>query len=84
MKRLFISEYSNELEDEIKTLSTSTCQAFFTVALQQGEVVDFEKDLKELETQGLVTIVNEQWQIRSRLFLKFLVDTENKKLCQEL
>jgi len=54
------------------------------VALQQGEVVDFEKDLKELETQGLVTIVNEQWQIRSRLFLKFLVDTENKKLCQEL
>jgi hypothetical protein len=67
----FYKRIQNELEDEIKTLSTSTCQAVFAVALQ-GEVVGFEKELKELETQGLVAKINEQWQIRSRLVLSFL------------
>ncbi|MEK8015514.1 MAG: AAA-like domain-containing protein [Candidatus Parabeggiatoa sp.] len=80
LEKAFYIRIQNELEDEIKTLSTSTCQAVFAVALQ-GELINFEKDLKELETQGLIVKTNEQWEIRSHILLKLLVDTQ--KLCRE-
>lgn len=81
-EKAFYDRIQNELENEIKTLSTCTCQAFFAVR-KQGDVSSFENELKELETQGLVAKVNEQWQIRSRIFLKLLVETEKQKLCQK-
>jgi len=77
----FYKRMQNELEDEIKTLSTYTYRAFFAVALQ-GEVVGFENELKELETQGLVAKVNDQWQIRSRIFSIFLAEKDKQQILE--
>jgi hypothetical protein len=73
VEKAFSKRIQNELENEIKTLSTPTYQAFFAV-LQQSDVSKFKNELEELETQGLITKINEQWQIHPHIFLKLLTD----------
>ncbi len=68
------------LENMLRSWPLKTCQAFFMVA-QQGDVSDFENELKELETQGLVVKTNGQWQIRSYIFSKCLTGKNTRQLC---
>jgi hypothetical protein len=77
LEKTFYARIQNELENEIKTLSTPTYQAFFAV-LQQSDVSKFENELEELETQGLVAKMNGQWQIRSHIFSKCIVGKEQR------
>lgn len=68
------------LENMLMSWPSRTCQAFFMVA-QQNNVSDFENELKELETQGLIAKINGQWQIRSHIFSKCLAGKDTQQLC---
>jgi hypothetical protein len=81
LEKAFYDRIKYNLERIINSWSQNTSQAFQTL-VKQGQVVGFENELKELETQGLVAKVNEQWQIRSRIFSIFLAEKDKQQILE--
>ncbi len=80
IEKAFCQGIEPMLENMVMSWPSRTCQAFFRVA-QQNNVSDFENELKELETQGLIAKTNGQWQIRSHIFSKCLIGKNAQQLC---
>jgi hypothetical protein len=83
-QELFRNTGIQTMLERLKLLSSTTCRALLAVA-QQADVTTFEQELKNLERQGFIAKVKEQWQIRARIILKFLRDAEKsgQPLCKE-
>jgi len=81
IEKAFCQGIESMLENMLKSWPPRTCQAFFMLA-QKNNISDFENELKELETQGLIAKINEQWQIRSHIFSKCLAGKKHTKIMQ--
>ncbi|MDM8568708.1 AAA-like domain-containing protein [Thiotrichales bacterium HSG1] len=59
------------LENMLSSWPSKVREVFFMVG-KQDDISNYKAELKELEMQGLISKNNNQWQIRSNIFLKCL------------
>jgi hypothetical protein len=72
LENFFTPAISKVAERVITSWSSLACRAFLAVAQQQAINEHDQQGLQDLESQGVVENINNQWQVRAHIFLNFL------------